>query len=1289
MKRRLLIVLAIVALLSLTVLAACDTHEHKWSPNHDDSQHWQECECNEKKDKADHALSWKSDAANHWQECGSCDFKSTPAAHVDVKNNETQAEGADGKCDVCAHEIFAVTFDMQGHGKAVAAQSVGKGGKATAPSVEDDDAWKFGGWYKEASCEHEFDFANEVINEATTVYAKWTEDTTEGASKAHAYELVLDVESANGIKKDVSNYYVYTAANEGRYTVSLGSGVNSLKCSFVTDKTGDAVYDKDNSSVSVDLNANEKVYVILSCAEDLGSEALVGVLVEVCSDEPLSADVYPSGEYANGAYNFSFDHDTKIISDLDNEWNEVAKYVGGKYNTLTFVHSDNTYVISLREDGSYSLSINGGESRILQFYAKQDPIPVAKFYGLYKPADASKLADGISEIGIYEDGNGYYLQNNHKYDQEIGKGASYNQSRNALTYGQYVLTLNLEGENVVSINVLGGSMSAPVVYNRDGEPLPQALPLSYNQYVGQNLLITKNEYGAGHRWGEYGYSGTIIEISAYDEESGLYTVNGENEDEVYKLKIVGNSVEVYDETGANKVDTLAAFIPVFHDMPADGVALTINKSDLQKKFYWIKVSESGWYNIVASGEQTVVYVGLSEEAPDSNLYNAKQAGEQAIKLEADVIIGVYLGDYEEIPDSVALTITATEAPAGMDESNPLDLVDGRATFENMDNENVYYFRCVGLKVGAYVVGCTYLSYGNVKSIHYVINDAEYGYNNQNWQYSGGVTAAFPYAAIVLEEDGDLLIAADRIKAYGTENISVIVAPDYRRGATAIENASGTLEAGNYKIEDLSDVASLVLGVGESQVTLTKDDLLFGIKLDESVSYVINYVEGSAKNPVKINANGTVNVLGGQYVLVTAPTGQDTLISLGSASDDYNTYYFSFVYNDVTYGYGYNNDNGRYYPLDKVSLAIAAGQSVLILVNEDKSGAYNQDIPVIVSEDYTAGAIDVELVKGEPANDKIVASAAISASGTYNISSIGSALNVTSSAAFTIKPIGGEDIVATEANGVYSAVIPSSVSYFKVTLANGQSLALSVEYAKGSEEYPDEVQLVDDSANITVDADVIYYFTLPAGIYSYDGGRQQVNILLNGEPVYAETITVKDGDVVAINGGWWGAEVVITKQGDVPAPIEGTTYEGTYSESGRKVVFTVNADYTKGHLTIIDTASNDTVVDQDVDISFNEGVYLLMYMEEGQSTIVKFMLSRAGDESIMWSDGYVNQGKEDFADSFVLNKKVEENPDVPEVQGSTYKGSDTETNREVILTIDEGFFTSSENHNRSSLYSQRY
>ena len=70
--------------------------------------------------------------------------------------------------------FYTVSFDNNGHGGNTAPQSIGYGYKVDEPEALSETGWTFGGWYKEAGCTNAWNFATDVVNGPTTLYAKWT-----------------------------------------------------------------------------------------------------------------------------------------------------------------------------------------------------------------------------------------------------------------------------------------------------------------------------------------------------------------------------------------------------------------------------------------------------------------------------------------------------------------------------------------------------------------------------------------------------------------------------------------------------------------------------------------------------------------------------------------------------------------------------------------------------------------------------------------------------------------------------------------------------------------------------------------------------------------------------------------------------------------------------------------------------------------------------------------------------------------------------------------------------------
>ena len=69
---------------------------------------------------------------------------------------------------------YQVTFDMQGHGSSIAAQTIDHNGLVSEPSAPSETGYTFGGWFKEAGCNNAWNFSEDHVTEATTLYALWT-----------------------------------------------------------------------------------------------------------------------------------------------------------------------------------------------------------------------------------------------------------------------------------------------------------------------------------------------------------------------------------------------------------------------------------------------------------------------------------------------------------------------------------------------------------------------------------------------------------------------------------------------------------------------------------------------------------------------------------------------------------------------------------------------------------------------------------------------------------------------------------------------------------------------------------------------------------------------------------------------------------------------------------------------------------------------------------------------------------------------------------------------------------
>ena len=72
---------------------------------------------------------------------------------------------------------YTVTFNSQG-GSSVSSQTIEHGSKVAEPPNPTHTGFTFGGWYKEAACTNAWNFATDVVTGPTTLYAKWTPNSS-------------------------------------------------------------------------------------------------------------------------------------------------------------------------------------------------------------------------------------------------------------------------------------------------------------------------------------------------------------------------------------------------------------------------------------------------------------------------------------------------------------------------------------------------------------------------------------------------------------------------------------------------------------------------------------------------------------------------------------------------------------------------------------------------------------------------------------------------------------------------------------------------------------------------------------------------------------------------------------------------------------------------------------------------------------------------------------------------------------------------------------------------------
>ncbi|NHC41039.1 hypothetical protein G6549_13765 [Bacillus sp. MM2020_1] len=156
---------------------------------------------------------------------------------------------------------YTVNFDSQGGG-AVTGIYANYHSKITAPTAPTKVGYTFGGWYKDAACTTEWDFANDTVSNNTTLYAKWT---------TNSYAVDFDSQGGSAVPGINTNYHSKITAPTAQTKVGYTFGGWYKDAAYTTawdfendtvPATGITLYAKwdiNSYTVSFDSNGGSEV----------------------------------------------------------------------------------------------------------------------------------------------------------------------------------------------------------------------------------------------------------------------------------------------------------------------------------------------------------------------------------------------------------------------------------------------------------------------------------------------------------------------------------------------------------------------------------------------------------------------------------------------------------------------------------------------------------------------------------------------------------------------------------------------------------------------------------------------------------------------------------------------------------------------------------------------------------------------------------------------------------------------------------------------------------------------
>jgi hypothetical protein len=388
-------------------------------------------------------------------------------------------------------DAYTVTFNLQGHGSAIAAQNIVSGGKVTEPATPTaDDGYLFRGWYKESACTNAWDFDNDVVSAATELFAKWVEATTlfsmtdiTGPSESLSKGDVADVEAtftqggSAEVFQNASSGTMFFNNNSINLNGSGGSYLHVIFPNNVILQAGDVI-DAEllTGALKVSASTSSASSITLPYTIKTTDTNLIGATgLYFFKDE--SAQVTSLTIKGQGAISdFAITSSTTPTVAIGNE--STITYTSSSTGAVTFTSSDNAVasitdggVITAKEGGTATITINqdADETYRAALAKITVTVPEVVFVKIKTLGGSSTKVTGTMDVttGITADVN---LSSNRKMDKGKYVGFTLN-GENAIQTGDIIeVKLSAAGQGGKFIFYDSKGDNPTVLYNTNVSP---------------------------------------------------------------------------------------------------------------------------------------------------------------------------------------------------------------------------------------------------------------------------------------------------------------------------------------------------------------------------------------------------------------------------------------------------------------------------------------------------------------------------------------------------------------------------------------------------------------------------------------------------------------------------------------------------------------------------------------------------------------------------------------------------------------------------------------------------
>lgn len=232
-----------------------------------------------------------------------------------------------------------VHFNLQSHGSAISdLTNVTANSKISAPTVPTDANYIFGGWYKEPACTNAWDFANDVVTETMTLYAKWYQVTLavkdeDGTTLSGDGKPTLTRSGASLTATEAGNYaFKDIQVTSGTGALSSTSSLTPTITSVSTNITITATFWKP-ITVTKGTGTGTSTFTISATTVARGGSVTVTCAPDATHKNPWALTVTPS----DGAiYTASASTGSTTISNITKNITVDLSYASKETYTFTF-----------------------------------------------------------------------------------------------------------------------------------------------------------------------------------------------------------------------------------------------------------------------------------------------------------------------------------------------------------------------------------------------------------------------------------------------------------------------------------------------------------------------------------------------------------------------------------------------------------------------------------------------------------------------------------------------------------------------------------------------------------------------------------------------------------------------------------------------------------------------------------------------------------------------------------------------------------------------------------------